>query len=279
MKNVIIYGGGSTGEKLFLQFQAEKEYHIICFADSSPSMQNKQKFNLSVVAPKQIPDYDFDYIVIATMTGWEEVTKMLVNDFNIQRDKIITKYVEISIEARITFLKNYAKLVYEKNMPGNVAEGGVFQGEFAKYINKYFFDRKLYLFDTFEGFDNRDKKKEASFFEEGELYKYKTNIQLVESKLLHKDNCIIKPGYFPESANDVDDEFVFVNLDFDLYNPTLSGLEFFYPKMIDGGVILVHDYFSELYKGVKSGVDYFLKEKGIKYMMPIGDGVSVAIIK
>lgn len=37
---------------------------------------------------------------------------------------------------------------------GEMAEAGVRDGAFAKYINKYFPEKKLYLFDTFEGFNN-----------------------------------------------------------------------------------------------------------------------------
>ena len=46
---------------------------------------------------------------------------------------------------------------------GECAEAGVFEGDFAKWINQYFPDRKLYLFDTFEGFDMRDIEKEKPF--------------------------------------------------------------------------------------------------------------------
>jgi O-methyltransferase len=42
------------------------------------------------------------------------------------------------------------------NLPGNVAECGVFLGEFSRMINHCFPDRKLFLYDTFEGFDERD---------------------------------------------------------------------------------------------------------------------------
>jgi O-methyltransferase len=44
----------------------------------------------------------------------------------------------------------------KKNIGGNVAELGVYRGDFAQYINIAFPDRKLYLFDTFEGFDEKD---------------------------------------------------------------------------------------------------------------------------
>lgn len=73
-------------------------------------------------------------------------------------------------------------------------------------------------------------------------------------------------------------KFCFVNLDMDLYLPTYNGLCFFRDKMTEQGVILVHDYYSAGYKGVKAAVEEFLKEYGEgvnKY--PIGDGVSIML--
>jgi hypothetical protein len=96
--------------------------------------------------------------------------------------------------------------------------------------------------------------------------------------LPNPNNAIIRKGYFPETTQGIDENFCFVNLDFDLYQPTLSGLEFFYPHMVEGGVILVHDYFSGACRGVKEAVQEFeRKVKGKLNIFPIGDGLSVGI--
>ena len=68
-------------------------------------------------------------------------------------DSTIAEYPSIS---RIEFLKNFANTVYKNNLIGSVAEGGVFEGDFAAVINECFPDRTLYLFDTFNGFDDKD---------------------------------------------------------------------------------------------------------------------------
>lgn len=57
-----------------------------------------------------------------------------------------------------------------------------------------------------------------------------TSEQLVLNKLPFKDKAIIRKGYFPESANGLENtKYFFVNVDFDLYNPILAGLRFFVP--------------------------------------------------
>ena len=91
------------------------------------------------------------------------------------------------------------------------------------------------------------------------------------------EQIIIKKGYFPESTVGVDDKFCFVNLDFDLYSPTISGLEFFGSRMVSGGCILVHDYFSTQFTGVKKAVEEYLKINQILKLVPIGDGISILI--
>ncbi len=49
--------------------------------------------------------------------------------------------------------------------------------------------------------------------------------------------------------------FSFVHLDVDLYESTLAGLEYFYPRLIPGGVILSHDY--SILAGVKKAFEDF----------------------
>ena len=73
------------------------------------------------------------------------------------------------------------------------------------------------------------------------------------------------------------EHFCFVSLDTDLHDPILSGLEFFYPRMVNGGVILVDDYFST-YDGVKKAVDSFAAKMRI-LAMPIGDNGGVILVK
>ena len=67
---------------------------------------------------------------------------------------------------RLATLELVSYEIAKKNLAGNVAELGVYKGKFARYLNQYFPDRLLYLFDTFEGFDNRDieREKAKTFF-------------------------------------------------------------------------------------------------------------------
>lgn len=52
------------------------------------------------------------------------------------------------------------KEIRKRNIPGDVAEVGVFQGEFAQFVNAAFPDRTCYLCDTFEGFRPEEAAQE-----------------------------------------------------------------------------------------------------------------------
>lgn len=160
--------------------------------------------------------------------------------------------------------------IYEKGLEGEVAEVGVYQGEFAALINHLFPDKQLYLFDTFEGFDSRDMQVDAEkgFDVEGYHDFSATSVESVSAKMPHKENVVIKKGWFPDSAAECEDKkFCFVSLDVDLYQPIYAALHWFYPRLVEGGYIMVDDYSTDKYKGVKEAVRTFASEVGVSYFV------------
>lgn len=186
-------------------------------------------------------------------------------------------------DLRVSWLRNYSEFVYEKGLHGSVAECGVFKGEFAKYINEFFPDRKCYLFDSFEGFQeadiSADKTHSAySDFFETILDFSDTALKHVMYKMPNPNQIIVKKGYVPETLEGINDEFCFVNLDMDLYQPMLEAIRFFYPKMVNGGAMLLHDYYSgHILPGVKDAVNQYEKETG-KYLYKIPSEASSSLI-
>jgi hypothetical protein len=255
----------------------KKKYEVIGFLDNDKNQWGKTIERHTIYPPSYIANAEYDIIIIGSTTGYSPITEQLVS-MGVERGKINTDYVVVPVKSRIIFLEKLGELFSEKNIEGCVAEGGVFQGEFAKEINRIFPTKKLYLFDTFSGFDERDidMEKQHQFSKYGAGHLNITSEELVMGKMTHPEMCIIKKGFFPETLKDISEHFCFVNLDFDLYQPTLSGIEYFYPRMVKGGVILIHDYFSEGYKGVSDAVKEFNKKNDLN-VFPIGDGISIGI--
>lgn len=146
-----------------------------------------------------------------------------------------------------------------ENVPGVFAELGVYKGKSATIIHQMDPDRPFHLFDTFSGFTSDDLQLET-----GEAATYTpdnfadTSVHHVLKKINGNHNIIIHQGYFPDSAHDFSEQVALVNMDADLYKPTKAGLEFFYPCLSAGGVIIVHDY-NYKWPGVMMAVDDFMK--------------------
>jgi O-methyltransferase len=138
-------------------------------------------------------------------------------------------------------------------MPGSMAEVGVYQGCSAKIISIASRNADLHLFDTFKGLP------EPSSSEKARLWNglYAAELPSVQAFLSDRKNISFHPGLFPRSAESCPaSAYSFVHLDVDLQSSTFACLDYFYPRMLPGGIILSHDY-SYLH-GVKTAFAEFL---------------------
>lgn len=272
----IIFRAAGGGIRLFDKIS--ERYEIIAAVDNDSKKWGKYINNVLISNPQdRLMKKDYDTIIITSVPGKDSIIEQL-KEYNIDENKINTGYVDLPLDSRRVFCENMAQL--HKDIPDNicVAEAGVFQGDFAKIINQNYKNKKLYLFDTFEGFSEKDIAYEKGF-SKAEAGDYNlTSIDIVMNKMKFPQNCVIRQGFFPETAIGIEEKFCFVNLDMDLYRPTLMGLEWFKDKMVSSGCILIHDYFTDNFTGVKRAVEEFLAENNKLYKLPIGDGISIAIV-
>ena len=176
-------------------------------------------------------------------------------------------------DARAATMRLLAEQIHEENIPGDVAELGVFRGDFAALINAAFPDRTLHLFDTFEGFSEEDVAIERdmalSRAKAGDFAN--TSVALVREKLPYPDQAEFYKGYFPSTFGPCEGKtFAFVSIDADLYAPTAAALPLFWDRLSNGGVLLVHDVNSTQFTGAGKAVREFCKERGI-FSMPVCD--------
>ncbi|MGA2161709.1 MAG: TylF/MycF/NovP-related O-methyltransferase [Methanoregula sp.] len=144
-----------------------------------------------------------------------------------------------------------------RKVPGDIAEVGVYKGGSAKIICSAKGDRALHLFDTFAGLPKVDDVDAVWPFYEG---KFAASYDDVRAYLAHEKNVFLYKGIFPDTSDPVKDKrFSFVNLDVDTYESTKKCLEFFYPRMSVGGVIVSHDYLTV--PGVRKAVDEYFADK------------------
>ena len=144
-----------------------------------------------------------------------------------------------------------------QKVPGDIAEVGVYRGGSAKIICSAKGDKALHLFDTFEGLPKVEDIDMVWPFYEG---KFAASFEDVRAYFKEEFNVHFYKGIFPATAGPVTDKkFSLVNLDVDCYESTKQSLEFFYPRMSRGGVIISHDYITA--PGVKKAFDEFFTGK------------------
>lgn len=131
---------------------------------------------------------------------------------------------------------------------GDIAEVGVYRGGSAFVISKVKGKKKLHLFDTFEGLPVPSEKDGQ--FKQGSYY---GTLEEAKGVLKGEKNIRFYKGLFPKTAKPIENKkFCFVHLDADLYQSTLDSLLFFWPRMSEGGIILLHDYQTE--NGIRQAV-------------------------
>jgi hypothetical protein len=140
-------------------------------------------------------------------------------------------------------------------LDGVMAEVGVYQGCSAKLISLASRGRPLHLFDTFDGLPEPLPAEQARL----QAGQYRGPLQAVQAFLGGHRNIKLHPGEFPATTAGCEDlRFSFVHLDVDLEASTRACLEFFYPRMVPGGIILTHDY--SWLAGVRAACDQFLAQ-------------------
>lgn len=188
---------------------------------------------------------------------------VVVNYYTSHRVSIY-QYVRKTIKerkARIFINEGYqlaTAVIATRKVKGDLAEVGVYRGGSAKIIAHYKEKKKkLHLFDTWEGLPE-PTKKDSDVLYQG---MFETPFDEVRDYFANEKNVYFHKGVFPIETWRVvkNSRFSFVNLDVDLYSSTFDCLNFFYPRLNKGGILISHDY-SGL-PGVYRAFNKFFKNK------------------
>lgn len=159
-------------------------------------------------------------------------------------------------------------------LPGDFAECGVYAGGTAQLIAEAVRDRNvaLHLFDTFAGMPgtadpDRDYHGPGDFGD--------TSLANVERRLAAYPFVRFHPGVIPDSL--VDGRFAFVHIDVDIYPSTLAAIEWFWPRMGPGGIVICDDYgYRHLRNAAKRALDdYFVDEPEKPIALPTGQALII----
>ena len=158
-------------------------------------------------------------------------------------------------------------------LPGHVAECGVWQGSTliptGLFVRRRAPHKRVLGFDSFQGLDrtvahdaaldgDHDERKRVGGFSD-------TSYAAVAERVRRFDvaeTVTLVKGYFQDSLpRHADARFCFVHLDCVIYESYKQCLDFFYPRMSPGGVILIDEYNDPPWPGCTQAVDEFLAGK------------------
>ncbi|MFI6085831.1 TylF/MycF/NovP-related O-methyltransferase [Streptomyces sp. NPDC051217] len=185
--------------------------------------------------------------------------------------------------------------VVRHNIPGDIVECGVWRGGSMQACAKTLLalgetDRGLHLFDTFEGMPpptaedlRRDGKsaedllaaqgKDRPIWAIASLEDVQAGFEQVPypGERVHYVQGMVEdtvPQQAPERIS-------ILRLDTDWYASTKHELEFLYPRLVSGGVLLIDDY--GYWQGSRQAVDEFLEKTGERLLMLRMDEGRIAV--
>lgn len=222
-----------------------------------------QRFEvLKLVAAKVLPEYRFK---------WPQMTWWYNEAFNAYLDHFEERCGNNT--DRRWMVAQLLRLIAD--VPGDTAEVGCYRGAMSWLIceaNRQVAKsqrRVHHLFDSFEGL-SEPGPDDGIHWQAGALA---CSEALVQSNLapFAGQFCTHK-GWVPERFREVADRtFAFVHIDVDLHDPTLASLEFFYPRLSPGAILICDDYGFSSCPGAMLACDRYLADKP-EAMVQLSDG-------
>lgn len=174
-------------------------------------------------------------------------------------------------------LAHYELFKMAQGVQGAIVECGIFKGasfvRFAGFRNLLGQrDQKVVGFDTFGAFPASSLEEDSPHIKRWlenageqsiskdqllEVMRKKeidNNVELVEGDVVET-----VPAYVKEHP---DLQIALLNLDTDIYDPAVTILEHFWPRIVPGGVLILDDY--NVFPGETKAVDHYFKDMPIK---------------
>ncbi len=181
-------------------------------------------------------------------------------------------------------LYNLAQMVdFTAGVEGLVVECGCYRGLSSYLLSRYlaaespsFTGASFHVFDSFEGLSplsdhdtTRDPRVQAGMFA--------ASLDVVRHTLADFPDITFHQGWIPESlAAAPAGPYRLVHVDLDLHDPTRAALEFFYPLLAPGGVMVCDDFGSVRWPGARTAVEGFCSETGAR-LLRLSSGQAVVL--
>jgi hypothetical protein len=149
----------------------------------------------------------------------------------------------------------------------------------AQHLRQRGIQKKVYAFDSYEGFDRAELARErtAGLTEEGNEAFANTSYPYVVRKIQrlgYTGSVIPVKGYFEQTLPQVQEPICFALIDCDLRESIAYCAQYLWPLLTPGGRMVFDDYTSGNYRGARIGIDQFvesvrteIREHGLEYRL------------
>jgi hypothetical protein len=171
----------------------------------------------------------------------------------------------------------FADLV--KNLEGDFVECGVNTGAYSNavvhYINFENLNKDFYLFDTFQGLDTSQiTEAEYKAGIGSYLGNYVDVYEQVQNTFKDYRVRVIK-GLVPQTLTQCpSSKICYLSIDMNVTEPEIAAANYFWDKIVKGGVLILDDYGFPPHINQKLAFDQFAKEKKVSILsLPTGQGI------
>ena len=86
---LVIFGVGDIGDYCVRHLEGHECGNIIAYTDNNKKCQGQKKHAIEIVSPSDLPNMDYDYVIIATERYFNAIYHQLVEDLKVPLEKII----------------------------------------------------------------------------------------------------------------------------------------------------------------------------------------------
>lgn len=178
-------------------------------------------------------------------------------------DEWIKKYGEAeqitgtkpSMQRRDRFFNTISLFKSTKGVQGDVVELGCYRGLSSLLMLQELGGNgsNYHIFDSFQGLNQQYPGM------------FKASLDQVQTVLERFPYVNYHAGWIPDTFDGLQEKkYRFVHIDVDTPTPTVASLEYFYPRMSAGGVLVCDDYGSKVWEGLKDAVDKWVAQHQVR---------------
>ena len=214
-------------------------------------------------------------------TSLRDFTKEEIDGINFVKNYTMTS------EERLVSVTRSIEYIVENSIEGDIVECGVWRGGSMmmaanKLVTLKCLNKKIFLFDTYEGmsepgkddiawdaisaaeiYSNTEKKTGYGGWCYSTLSEVKNNLA---KSAYPEENIIFVKGKVEDTLPHASiNKISLLRLDTDWYESTKHELECLYDKLSIGGILIIDDYGH--WQGAKKAVDEFIKKRNLKLFL------------